>query len=75
MAGRLLSIWPREPGGKKGLLVITGRGRTICGKPQVASDTLGAQSGKRMVGTVKLTTPCPKVKHEKAKRTGKPKKR
>ena len=49
-------------GGKKGLLVITGRGRTICGKPQVASENLGAQSGKRMVGNDTLTTPCPRQK-------------
>jgi len=33
-------------GGKQGLLVITGRGRTICGKPRVANENLGAHLGK-----------------------------
>jgi NHL repeat len=48
-------------GGKKGLLVITGRGRTICGKSQVANSTLGAQSGKTDKSSINMSTPCAAV--------------
>ena len=56
-------------GGKKGLLVITGRGRTICGKPQITGATLGAQSGKTENSSIKMSTPCGKAK--KAAKRGK----
>ena len=49
-------------GGKSGLLVITGRGRSICTKPQTATSTLGAQSGKTEDSSIKLSTPCGKIK-------------
>lgn len=45
-------------GGKKGILVITGRGRSICGKPQVTDANLVAQSGKAESPDIKMTTPC-----------------
>jgi uncharacterized repeat protein (TIGR01451 family) len=60
-------------GGKKGLLVITGRGRTICNKPQMTGATLGAQSGKTESSSITMSTPCPKVTHAK-KRSKKGKK-
>jgi len=56
-------------GGKKGLLVITGRGRTICGKPQITGATLGAQSGKTENSSIRMSTPCGKAK--KAAKHGK----
>jgi uncharacterized repeat protein (TIGR01451 family) len=55
-------------GGKKGILVITGRGRTICNAPQVASGTFTAQSGKSTSANTTLTTPCKVSKAKKAKR-------
>ncbi len=52
-------------GGPRGILVITGRGRSICGKAQVASATLGAQSGKREFLDPRLAMPaCKAVKHK-----------
>jgi hypothetical protein len=45
-------------GGPKGLLVITGRGRTICGKAQVANGQFGAQSGKTDGMNPTLATPA-----------------
>jgi len=59
-------------GGKKGLLVITGRGRTICNAPQVTAAALGAQSGKTENSSIRMSTPCGKVhkakKHKKSKK-------
>ena len=56
-------------GGKKGLLVITGRGRTICNRAQTTLASLGAQSGKTENSSIKMSTPCGKVhkttKHRK----------
>ena len=56
-------------GGKKGLLVITGRGRTICNAPQVTTAALGAQSGKTENSSIRMSTPCTKItkakKHNK----------
>jgi len=46
-------------GGKRGLLVITGRGKTICTRAQMTDTTLGAQSGKSMSKTITTATPCP----------------
>jgi len=60
-------------GGKKGILVITGRGKTICHSKQVASTTLTGQSGKSTSPNVTLTTPC--AKGSRAKRTRKTSKR
>ena len=55
-------------GGRRGLLVITGRSRNICGAPQVATATLGAQSGKSVALTTKLSKPCGKAKKSKPKK-------
>ena len=55
-------------GGRRGLLVITGRGRNICSAPQVATATLGAQSGKSEALTMKLSKPCGKAKKPKRKK-------
>ena len=60
-------------GGRKGLLVITGRGRTICGKPQITGATLGAQSGKTENSSIRMSTPCGKV-HKTKKHSKKHKK-
>ncbi|MCL2418333.1 MAG: hypothetical protein FWD04_03510, partial [Conexibacteraceae bacterium] len=60
-------------GGKKGLLVVTGRGLNICAKKQVASENLGAQSGKSMVADDTLTTPCKAVKTSTTKAKSKAK--
>ena len=60
-------------GGKKGLLVITGRGRTICNKAQVTTASLGAQSGKVENSSIRMSTPCGKV-HKAKKHTKKHKK-
>jgi hypothetical protein len=79
--GRLVTTFPTVPdipvssfklnisGGKKGLLVITGRGRSICGKTQTSSATLNAQSGKQENSSIKMATPCKHVaKHHKKKK-------
>ena len=55
-------------GGRRGLLVITGRSRNICSAPQVATATLGAQSGKSVALTTKLSKPCGKAKKSKPKK-------
>jgi hypothetical protein len=55
-------------GGPKGILVITGRGLTICGKAQVASAQFGAQSGKAMSQNDTLAKPCGRVAHTKRRR-------
>ena len=44
-------------GGRRGILVITGRGRTICGKAQVATASFAAQSGKAEQLSPRLATP------------------
>ena len=49
-------------GGKKGLLVITGRGRSICNAAQVTTATLGAQSGKTKNSSIRMSTLCGKTK-------------
>jgi len=48
----------RINGGKKGLLVVTGRGLNICQKNQVGNANFGAQSGKTTSGNMTLSTPC-----------------
>ena len=55
-------------GGRKGLLVITGRGQTICGSPQVANSQFGAQSGKINTQNDTLATPCGKAASTRAHR-------
>ena len=72
--GKLVTTFPTVPdipvssfklnltGGKKGLLVITGRGRSICGKAQKSAATLNAQSGKQEKSSIKMATPCKKHK-------------
>ncbi len=63
-------------GGPKGILVITGRGRTICGKAQIANTTFSAHSGKSQSLNPRISTPAcradrkPKkhaIRHAKAK--------
>lgn len=89
--GRLVSTFPTIPdaavskfaltinGGPKGLLVITGRGESICTKKQQADGSFTAQSGKRTATQkITLSTPCPKPKPKpkkkhKAKRRTAPK--
>jgi hypothetical protein len=72
--GALVTTFPAVPdvpvssfkltisGGKKGLLVITGRGRSICKKAQKSAATLDAHSGKQKHASIKMATPCPKHK-------------
>jgi hypothetical protein len=55
-------------GGKKGILVITGRGRSICGSPQVTQANLIAQNGKAKYPNVKMGTPCRRPSHHKTRR-------
>lgn len=45
-------------GGSKGLLVITGRGKSICKSAQTSAATLNAHSGKQENLSIKLATPC-----------------
>ena len=45
-------------GGRKGILVITGRGQSICHKAQVGAADLSAHSGTTSAGNMKLSTPC-----------------
>lgn len=77
--GKLVTTFPTIPdafvhkftltinGGKKGILVITGRGRSICGSPQITQANLIAQSGKAVYPTIKMSTPC-RASHKKTKR-------
>jgi len=70
--GKLVTTFPTIPdaavssftlkinGGKKGLLVVTGRGLNICQKNQVGTANFGAQSGKTTAGNMTLSTPCGK---------------
>jgi hypothetical protein len=55
-------------GGRKGILVITGRGQTICGKQQVANSQFGAQSGKADPQNDTLATPACRGFHAKRAR-------
>jgi hypothetical protein len=50
-------------GGPKGLLVITGRGQSICTKAQVANAGLSAQSGKTTTHNMTVGTPCGRPAH------------
>lgn len=54
-------------GGRAGLLVITGRGKSICTSTQTSASTLDAQSGKQENASIKMATPCAKhkTKHKK----------
>lgn len=64
-------------GGPKGLLVITGRGKSICTKTQTATAALGAQSGKTESLSVNMSkAACAKAKKAKkhAKKSKKSKK-
>jgi len=80
--GKLVTTFPTIPdaavskftltinGGKKGILVITGRGRNICTGPQITDATLTAQSGKATNPNIKMSTPCKtphKIKHHSKK--------
>ena len=76
-AGRLVSTFSPVPdadvsnfkltinGGKHGILVVTGRGKSICSKRQVATGNLTAHSGKVENLSVKMGTPCHGVKKSK----------
>ena len=55
-------------GGRRGLLVVTGRGRNICSATQTAKATLGAQSGKSEALSLKMGKPCGKAKKPKHKK-------
>jgi hypothetical protein len=73
--GKLVTTFPNVPdvpvsafklsitGGSKGLLVITGRSRSICRSTQKSAATLDAQSGKQKKSSIKMATPC--KKHQK----------
>lgn len=70
--GRLVTTFPNVPdvpvssftltltGGSKGLLVITGRNRSICRSTQRSAATIDAQSGKQTTSSMKMATPCRK---------------
>ena len=72
-AGRLVTTFATIPdapvssftltitGGRGGLLVITGRGRSICTKAQIATGSLGAQSGTSERVSDHISTPCGKA--------------
>jgi hypothetical protein len=76
-AGRLISTFSGIPdaavsnfkltinGGSKGILVITGSGRSICKSAQTGSGLLGAHSGEDESLTIPFGTPC----NSKAKKT------
>jgi hypothetical protein len=76
--GKLVTTFPNVPdipvssfklslnGGSKGILVITGRGKSICSSAQTTADTLDGQSGKQEASSIKMATPCKHVtKHHK----------
>lgn len=48
----------RIAGGRRGILVVTGRGRSLCSHGQVAQAALGAQSGASQNLALPLPTPC-----------------
>jgi hypothetical protein len=52
-------------GGSKGLLVITGRGRSICRVPQRGSVAFGAHSGRGRAYSMTLATPACAGSHKK----------
>jgi hypothetical protein len=52
-------------GGRKGLLVITGRGQSICGKSQVANADFAAQTGHADDQNDTMATPCGRAAHAK----------
>jgi hypothetical protein len=52
-------------GGRKGILVITGRGQTICGKSQVANSQFSGQSGKADYQNDAMATPCGRFTHRR----------
>jgi hypothetical protein len=54
-------------GGPRGVLVITGRGRTICNTPQTATADFAAQSGTANTQSDTLSTPCANAKPARAK--------
>lgn len=69
--GRLVTTFPAVPdaafsrftlrigGGRHGILVVTGRGRSICTGVQSAWSVLDAQSGAARARAVAISTPCP----------------
>ncbi len=77
--GKLVTTFPTVPdtfvqsftltinGGPKGILVITGRGRTICNQPQTANANLTAQSGKTENLNPTITTPACHSNHKPKK--------
>jgi hypothetical protein len=81
--GKLVTTFPTIPdapvskftlqinGGRKGILVITGRGRSICGKPQVTNATLKGQNGKKETPAIRMSTPCGSKKKSKKKHKSK----
>ncbi len=85
-AGQLVADFPSLPdaflqtftlqisGGPGGILVITGRGTTICAKPQIAAANLDAQSGKTETLNPTISTPACQAARKKTKRHKKHKK-
>jgi hypothetical protein len=79
--GKLVTTFPTVPdaavskftlkinGGKRGILVITGRGRNICTGPQVTQANLTAQNGKAEYPNIRMGTPCrAHTKHDHSRR-------
>ena len=65
-------------GGPTGLLVITGRGQSICTATQTTDAVLDGQSGAQKVSSIKMATPCKKkatTKHSKKHNTKKTKRK
>jgi hypothetical protein len=58
-------------GGRKGLLVITGRGKSICGAAQVANSDFGGQSGRADNQNDTMATPCGRAARKHVNRHGK----
>ncbi len=78
--GKLVTTFPTVPdafvqtftltinGGPKGILVITGRGRTICNNPQITNANLTAQSNKTETLNPQITTPACRAPHKNPKK-------
>jgi hypothetical protein len=62
-------------GGSKGILVVTGRHRSICTAAQTSAVSFGAHSGKTSAYDITLATPACKGSHDKPKTKKKHKKK
>jgi hypothetical protein len=61
-------------GGSKGILVVTGRHKSICSAQQKSSLLFGAHSGKTSSDTITVGTPACKAVHHAKKKNSKKKK-